>query len=57
MVRLFLILDIIPASPTNLLNRHYVAEHYWPNKEAAGTKLHEMYKKLMAATNASSNGK
>lgn len=56
MVRL-LTKDLFSAPPTNSMDRHYVAEHYWPNKEAAGTKLHEMYKKLMAATNAASNGK
>ena len=29
--------------------RDYVAVRYWPNKEAGGSKLQEMYHKLMAA--------
>ncbi|OJJ49667.1 hypothetical protein ASPZODRAFT_59242 [Penicilliopsis zonata CBS 506.65] len=41
---------------------HYVAVHYWPNKDAGGSKLQEMYDKLLAAQRAaaakkaSSNG-
>jgi chromodomain-helicase-DNA-binding protein 1 len=47
---------------TNSIARHYVADHHWPNKEAGGAKLQEMYRKLMAAQKAStakpaSNGK
>lgn len=41
---------------------HYVAINYWPNKEAGGTKLQEMYQKLQAAQSQTppkpvSNGK
>lgn len=38
--------------------RGYVSVNYWPNKEAAGAKLQEMYQKLNAATPAkpASNG-
>ncbi|KAE8159981.1 SNF2 family N-terminal domain-containing protein [Aspergillus tamarii] len=28
---------------------HFVADNHWPNKEAGGAKLQEMYRKLMAA--------
>ncbi|KAL4782970.1 SNF2 family N-terminal domain-containing protein [Aspergillus varians] len=41
---------------------HYVSVHYWPNKDAGGAKLQEMYHKLIdvhkkaAAAKVSSNG-
>ncbi|OJJ63421.1 hypothetical protein ASPSYDRAFT_53112 [Aspergillus sydowii CBS 593.65] len=41
---------------------HYVSAHYWPNKDAGGAKLQEMYHKLIdvhkkaAAAKVSSNG-
>ncbi|KAL5341822.1 SNF2 family N-terminal domain-containing protein [Aspergillus crustosus] len=41
---------------------HYVSVHYWPNKDAGGAKLQEMYHKLIdvhkkaAAVKATSNG-
>ncbi|PTU22521.1 hypothetical protein P175DRAFT_0136012 [Aspergillus ochraceoroseus IBT 24754] len=41
---------------------HYVSVHYWPNKDAGGAKLQEMYHKLSdvhkkaAAAKATSNG-
>ena len=31
------------------MSRHFVADNHWPNKEAGGAKLQEMYRKLMAA--------
>ncbi|KAI9928779.1 hypothetical protein AWENTII_000872 [Aspergillus wentii] len=31
---------------------HYVAVNYWPNKDAGGAKLQEMYQKLSAARDA-----
>jgi chromodomain-helicase-DNA-binding protein 1 len=44
------------------MNRHYVSVHYWPNKDAGGAKLQEMYHKLIdvhkkaAVAKAASNG-
>lgn len=34
---------------TDSNNRQYVSVHYWPNKDAGGAKLQEMYHKLIAA--------
>ena len=34
-------------------HRDYVAIHYWPNKEANGKQLMELYGKLVAATSTS----
>jgi chromodomain-helicase-DNA-binding protein 1 len=51
----------LPAS-TNPIKRNYVSIQYWPNKDAEGTKLRDMYHKLSelnkkaAAAKASSNG-
>ena len=40
----------------NKKNRDYVSANYWPNKEASGTKLQQMFDKVMAASKAE-NGK
>jgi chromodomain-helicase-DNA-binding protein 1 len=40
-------------------SREYVSLNYWPNKEASGSKLQQMYEKVMEASKASktsSNG-
>ena len=34
------------------MNRNYVSVHYWPNKDAAGAKLQEMYHKLIDSKKA-----
>ena len=38
------------------IGRHFVAVNHWPNKDAGGAKLHEMYQKLKGIT-ATSNGR
>ena len=51
--------SIHPRDLTLTLDRRgYVSVNYWPNKEAGGSKLQEMYQKLNAAKPArpASNG-
>lgn len=37
--------------------RDYVSANYWPNKEASGSKLQQMFDKVMEATNKAESEK
>lgn len=46
------------GSSANISFRDYVSVNYWPNKEASGSKLQQMFEKVQQASKASkaSNG-
>lgn len=42
----------VAVASSNMKSRDYVSANYWPNKEASGSKLQQMFDKVMEASKA-----